>query len=350
MTKRTLYLAHPLGFSTLTAGGPLASLVTALEGLGAVVREPFADAKDVAAPVPGWAWTAARDNVAAVMGADGVFAVVNGAPPDEGVMIEVGMAIAWQKPLFLFRDDVRRCSDSGDYPLNLMAFAGYDRTGWRDYWYESLEDLADPSRGLARWIAGEDVPGSVGAPRGVDWRARSSIRSMPAWPCPREGGDDDPDLPACMLVALHAAAVGVRSPADVWSNPTSDEINHVTVCLERDHLFGCRFADPGRRHYRLGSHDITVCPGEAEYAWAALDRRHEIEGSFTAVGDYEAAWSAIADLPIGGVIRRRIDGGDWMHTQGTGWWRAVSMAVNQHRHWWLMRGEVAALRAAKNRP
>ena len=28
-------------------------------------------------------------------------------------MVELGLAIAWEKPVFLFRDDFRRCTDSG---------------------------------------------------------------------------------------------------------------------------------------------------------------------------------------------------------------------------------------------
>ena len=64
-----------------------------------------------------------------VRDADGLFAVVNGCPPDEGVMVELGMAIAWEKPVFLFRDDFRRCADSEAYPLNLMVFTGLPEGG-----------------------------------------------------------------------------------------------------------------------------------------------------------------------------------------------------------------------------
>ena len=47
--------------------------------------------------------------------ADGLFAVLNGCAPGEGVMVELGMAIAWEKPVFLFRDDFRRFIDSEPY-------------------------------------------------------------------------------------------------------------------------------------------------------------------------------------------------------------------------------------------
>ena len=84
--------------------------------------------------------------------ADGLFAVVNGCPPDEGVMVALGLAIAWEKPIFLFRDDFRQCTDSEDYPLNLMLFAGLPATGWEAAWYSSIKEIADPDKALARWL------------------------------------------------------------------------------------------------------------------------------------------------------------------------------------------------------
>ena len=67
-------------------------------------------------------------------------------------MLELGAAIALGKPTFLFRDDFRRCSDSEDYPLNLMVFSGLPRTGWRDHLYGSIAELAHPSKALMRWL------------------------------------------------------------------------------------------------------------------------------------------------------------------------------------------------------
>ena len=84
--------------------------------------------------------------------ADGLFAVLNGCPPDEGVMVELGMAIAWNKPIFLFRDDFRRCTDSEAYPLNLMIFSGLPENGWEAHWYVSVGELADRTKALARWL------------------------------------------------------------------------------------------------------------------------------------------------------------------------------------------------------
>ena len=44
-------------------------------------------------------------------------------PPDEGAMVELGMAIALGKPTFIYRDDFRKCANCEDYPLNLMVGA-----------------------------------------------------------------------------------------------------------------------------------------------------------------------------------------------------------------------------------
>ena len=155
--NRTLYLANPYGFSPSMNAGPLAELVEALVRLGASVWEPFAAVEIDDREAPQWAWRIGQANLRAVGEADGLFAVVNGCPPDEGVMVELGLAIAWRKPVFLFRDDLRRCTDSEDYPLNLMLFTGYSAAGWRGCWYASVVELGDPGKGLVRWLRGEDV-------------------------------------------------------------------------------------------------------------------------------------------------------------------------------------------------
>ena len=81
--------------------------------------------------------------------ADAIFAVVNGCPPDEGVCIELGMAIALGKPTFLFRDDFRRVTDSEEYPLNLMLFTGIPESTWRDHYHTSVSEI--PHKALAQW-------------------------------------------------------------------------------------------------------------------------------------------------------------------------------------------------------
>ena len=82
---------------------------------------------------------------------DCIFAIVNGTPPDEGVMIELGIAIALKKKIFLFRDDFRNCSDSNQYPLNLMLFLGLPRDNWKKYFFESLQDIQSSNKGFVDW-------------------------------------------------------------------------------------------------------------------------------------------------------------------------------------------------------
>tara|TARA_Y100001968_G_scaffold315825_1_gene342882 strand:+ start:554 stop:766 length:213 start_codon:yes stop_codon:yes gene_type:complete len=67
-------------------------------------------------------------------------------------MIELGAAIALGKKTFLFRDDFRRCSDSDEYPLNLMLFAGLPFPGWEDYFYTSINDISSNKKELIRWL------------------------------------------------------------------------------------------------------------------------------------------------------------------------------------------------------
>ena len=99
-SKKTLYLANPYGFSLQQREGPLAELTAALETLGVEVWEPFARNNQVDKVEAGWAYRIGQADLEDVRAADGLFAVVNGCPPDEGVMVELGMAIAWEKPVF----------------------------------------------------------------------------------------------------------------------------------------------------------------------------------------------------------------------------------------------------------
>ena len=150
--RKTLYLANAYGFSTQQRTGLLPALVDALTAAGAEVWEPFARNNQIDMAAAGWAYRVGRADLRDVREADGLFAVVNGCPPDEGVMVELGLAIAWGKPTFLFRDDFRRCTDSEVYPLNLMLFTGLPEAGWEAYWYGSIEEIADPGKALAQWL------------------------------------------------------------------------------------------------------------------------------------------------------------------------------------------------------
>jgi nucleoside 2-deoxyribosyltransferase len=151
--KPRIYLANPYGFSKQQQQELLPPLVAALEIHGLEVWEPFARNNQVDFSKAGWAYAIGQRDYADVRESDAIFAVVNGTPPDEGVMVELGMAIALGKPTFLFRDDFRRCTDSEQYPLNLMLFTGMPRDDWRRHYYESVAEIADPTKGLAQFAA-----------------------------------------------------------------------------------------------------------------------------------------------------------------------------------------------------
>ncbi len=150
MTK-TIYLANPYGFSAQQRALLLPPIVTALGSLGLEVWEPFARNNQVDFQAAGWAYQVGQKDFRDVAESDAIFAVVNGVPPDAGVMVELGMAIALGKPTFLFRDDFRRATDSEQYPLNLMLFTGLPEEGWQDYYYTSVEEIISPEKALARW-------------------------------------------------------------------------------------------------------------------------------------------------------------------------------------------------------
>lgn len=130
MTK-AIYLANPYGFSAQQRALLLPPIVTALGSLGLEVWEPFARNNQVDFQAAGWAYQVGQKDFRDVAESDAIFAVVNGVPPDAGVMVELGMAIALGKPTFLFRDDFRRATDSERYPLNLMLFTGLPEEGGR---------------------------------------------------------------------------------------------------------------------------------------------------------------------------------------------------------------------------
>ena len=151
ISSHTIYLASPYGFSAQWKRLLLPEFVRALEALNLEVWEPFARNGQVNLAEPGWAYRVAQRDLQDVRDADALLAIVNGTPPDEGVMVELGAAIALGKPTFLFRDDFRRCTDSEQYPLNLMLFAGLPEQGWNDYVYTDLAELGDPRKAMSRW-------------------------------------------------------------------------------------------------------------------------------------------------------------------------------------------------------
>ena len=148
---KTIYLANPCGFSQQQKATLLPLIVVALESLGLEVWEPFARNNQGNFAEAGWAYRIGQKDFADLVNSDATFAVVNGVPPDEGVMVELGMAIALGKTTLLFRDDFHHATDSEEYPLNLMLFTGMPEDGWRDYYYPALDEITAPEKVLDRW-------------------------------------------------------------------------------------------------------------------------------------------------------------------------------------------------------
>ena len=147
--KKKLYLANPYGFSKQTRK-LLSEFISIFNNLNIEVYEPFERTKDIKKEGK-WAYDIAKSNLNDLKKCDCIFAIVNGTPPDEGVMIELGIAIALKKDIFLFRDDFRNCADSNQYPLNLMLFLGLPRDNWKKYYFESINDINSNKKGFVEW-------------------------------------------------------------------------------------------------------------------------------------------------------------------------------------------------------
>ena len=148
--KKKLYLANSYGFSKQTKK-LLNEFIYIFNELNIEVYEPFERTKHIIQKEGQWAYDLAKSNFNDLKECDCIFAIINGTPPDEGVMIELGIAIALKKKIFLFRDDIRNCSDSDQYPLNLMLFLGLPRNNWDNYYFESLQDIKSNKKGFMEW-------------------------------------------------------------------------------------------------------------------------------------------------------------------------------------------------------
>jgi len=148
--KKKLYLANPYGFSKQTKK-LLPEFIKIFNDLNLEVFEPFERTKHLIKKRGDWAYNLAKTNYEDLKKCDCIFAIVNGSPPDEGVMIELGISIALKKEIFLYRDDFRNCSDSNDYPLNLMLFLGLPKNDWQRYFLESLEDITSDKKLFLEW-------------------------------------------------------------------------------------------------------------------------------------------------------------------------------------------------------
>ena len=148
--KKKLYLANPYGFSKQTKK-LLYEFINIFDELNIEVFEPFERAKPLTQQESDWAYNVAKSNFNDLKECDCIFAIVNGNPPDEGVMIELGIAIALKKEIFLFRDDFRNCSDNDQYPLNLMLFLGLPKDNWEKCYFKSLQDIKSNKKRFVEW-------------------------------------------------------------------------------------------------------------------------------------------------------------------------------------------------------
>lgn len=153
-----VYLASPFGFSTSAKRYVLPLVAEAIRSTGATVYEPFSTNKQNGLGPHNneanklWAFDIAYADRDAVRKADAIFAVINGMPPDEGVCVELGIAIALGKPTFLFRDDFRKCADSNLLDCNLMMYSGLPKKSWQTFVYRSIDEITDPRKGLVQWV------------------------------------------------------------------------------------------------------------------------------------------------------------------------------------------------------
>ena len=155
--NKVVYLANPYGFSKTMKYSVLTEMVSILRWAGVDVWEPFEKNNNVDKTEKGWANKVALSDFRDVEECDAVFAIINGEPPDVGVAVEIGMAIALRTPTFLFRDDFRVCTDTDEYPVNLMLFAGIPYENWQDYFYGSIGEILDENKAFMKWVKGEKI-------------------------------------------------------------------------------------------------------------------------------------------------------------------------------------------------
>ena len=144
-TRPRVYLASPFGFSASQKAHVLPLFIDALTRAGCDVYEPFSqNEQNGLGPSngSGWAFAIAKADARAVVDCDAVFAVINGVPPDEGVCVELGVAVAVGKPYFLFRDDWRRCSDRQAFSYGLIVRAPYIAFDHAPYFTSTSQTLS----------------------------------------------------------------------------------------------------------------------------------------------------------------------------------------------------------------
>ena len=146
---KTIYVASDLALSERERKTSLPPVIDALKSLGLDVHASSDLSEVVKSAGAGWAYSLGQEDFVHIAQAGAIFVMIRSNPPDEGVMVELGIAIALGKPTFLFQDVTRRTLVDEEYPLNLKLFAGIPRDAWRDHYYTSMEDITAPGKALA---------------------------------------------------------------------------------------------------------------------------------------------------------------------------------------------------------
>lgn len=161
MPSPTLYIANSLGFGAHAREHMLRDVITTVRDMGFHVVEPFRDNNEQnlgAERTVAQEFEVAGRDVDSVKTADGVLCIVSSAVPDEGAMVEVGMAIALHKPVLYLNDDVRFRPNGRCLPMNLMLFCHARPNTWDRYYYTSIDGLRDPQKALHTWITHLQTP------------------------------------------------------------------------------------------------------------------------------------------------------------------------------------------------
>lgn len=146
---KVIHLAHAYSFSERMTEVLLQPIVVALEGLGLDVGPSRGPGDSLADSLP---YQSGQDTFTHIALSDAFLGVVDGHSPDEGVMVDLGIAIALGKPTFLLRDDSRSVvADNRTYPMNHKLFVGMPREDWQDHYYTSVEEISAPGKAIARW-------------------------------------------------------------------------------------------------------------------------------------------------------------------------------------------------------
>lgn len=137
-----VYVAGPLGFSTPTKTFHDDVLVPSLRQAGFAVLDPWqlgeqvigaalalANPREREAALRASVETIGQANAEMIDGADGVFAVLDGADVDSGTAAEIGWAAAKGVLIVGWRTDLRRAGDHGGTEVNLQVQHFIERAG-----------------------------------------------------------------------------------------------------------------------------------------------------------------------------------------------------------------------------